>query len=117
MAFTNPESSPLRILVIGRDPKILQVVLRLLNTHASKAYHAVGTTDADQARSLFADSDIGLVLLTNGIDAATEASLREEFAIRRPGVPVLQHYGGGSGLLFGEIAAATGRHRQTKDTH
>jgi len=92
------------ILVIGKDPEILKVVLRLLNENKKANYHAIGSTDPDQARSLFADTDIDLVLITNGIDATLDASLREEFLTRRPGVRILQHFGGGSGLLFGEIA-------------
>jgi hypothetical protein len=44
--------------------------------------------------------------MTNGIDPTIDASLREEFLSRRPGIRILQHYGGGSGLLFGEIAQA-----------
>jgi hypothetical protein len=110
----------INILVIGKDPEILQVVLRLLNQHqpannlaigadnlaGGAHYHAVGATDPDQARSLFADSDIDLVLITNGIDPTLDASLREDFQTRRPGTPILQHYGGGSGLLFAEIAEA-----------
>ena len=103
----------INILVIGKDPEILKVVLRLLNEHqpannltVGAHYHAIGTTDPDQARSLFADSDIDLVLITNGIDPTLDASLREAFLARHPGIPILQHYGGGSGLLFSEIAEA-----------
>jgi len=96
----------LNILVIGMDPEILKVVLRLLNEYPQAGYHAVGTTDPDQARELFAGGDIGLVLMTNGIDPILDASLREYFLTRRPGIRILQHYGGGSGLLFGEIAQA-----------
>jgi DNA-binding response OmpR family regulator len=99
-------TADINILVIGKDPEILKVVLRLLNEHQQSNYHAIGTTDPDQARSLFADSDIDLVLITNGIDPTLDASLREAFLARRPGIPILQHYGGGSGLLFSEIAEA-----------
>jgi hypothetical protein len=104
MAITSIQ--PVNILVIGRDPEILKVVLRLLNEHKPANYHAIGSTDPDQVRALFADTDIDLVLITNGIDPTLDASLREEFLTRRPGVRILQHFGGGSGLLFGEIAEA-----------
>ena len=97
---------PVNILVVGKDPEILKVVLRLLNDHQPASYHAVGSANPDQARSLFADTDIDLVLITNVIDATLDACLREYFLTRRPGVRILQHYGGGSGLLFGEISAA-----------
>ncbi|HET6252760.1 MAG TPA: hypothetical protein VFE32_01735 [Puia sp.] len=106
MPITNAATQPVNILVVGRDPEILKVVLRLLNEHQPAKYHAIGSTDPDQARSLFADSDIDLVLITNGIDATLDASLREEFLSRRPNIRILQHFGGGSGLLFGEIAEA-----------
>lgn len=110
MPITNA-THPFHILVIGRDPEILKVVLRLLNEHKPNdklqaTYHAIGTTDPHQARSLFADTDIDLVLMTNGIDPTLDASLREEFLTRRPGVRILQHFGGGSGLLFSEVAGA-----------
>jgi hypothetical protein len=104
--MTDKALPALNILVIGMDPEILTVVLRLLNDYPQAGYHAVGTTDPDQARELFAGGDISLVLMTNGIDPTLDASLRDEFLTRRPGVIILQHYGGGSGLLFGEIAQA-----------
>jgi hypothetical protein len=106
MPISNATTHPINILVIGMDPEILKVVLRLLNEHKPANYHAIGSTDPDQARSLFADGQIDLVLLTNGIDATLDASLREEFLNRRPGIRILQHFGGGSGLLFGELAEA-----------
>ena len=106
MPATEPVSLPLNILVIGKDPEILPVVLRLLNDYKEANYHAIGTTDPHLARALFADVDIDLVLITNGIDATLDASLREEFLGRRPDVRILQHFGGGSGLLFAEIAQA-----------
>jgi hypothetical protein len=100
----------MNILVIGKDPEILKVVLRLLNDYQQAHYHAVGATDPDQARELFAGGDIGLVLITNGLDATLDASLREEFLIRQPGIRILQHYGGGSGLLFSEITQILSGH-------
>jgi hypothetical protein len=106
MPTSKPAAATINILVIGKDPDILQVVLRLLNDYKHAAYHAIGSTDPATASSLFADSDIDLVLITNGIDPTLDASLREDFLTRRPGTPILQHYGGGSGLLFAEIAEA-----------
>ena len=106
MTTTDPIKPSLNILVIGKDPEILKVVLRLLNDYQQAHYHAVGSTDPDQARELFAGGDIGLVLMTNGIDATLDASLRQAFLSRKPNTRILQHYGGGSGLLFAEIAQA-----------
>jgi len=109
MSTADPTPQTLNILVVGKDPEILKVVLRLLNEYQQAHYHAVGSTDPDLARQLFASGDIDMVLITNGIDPTLDASLREEFLGRRPEVCILQHYGGGSGLLFGEIAQALSR--------
>ncbi len=106
MPTADPVPQTLNILVIGKDPEILKVVLRLLNEYQQAHYHATGSTNPDLARELFSNGDIDLVLITNGIDPTVDASLREEFLRRRPMVRILQHYGGGSGLLFSEIALA-----------
>jgi hypothetical protein len=110
MPTTDPIKPSLNILVIGMDAGILQVVLRLLNDYKQAHYHAVGATDANQARELFTGGDIDLVLMTNGIDPTLDATLREEFLGRSPGIRILQHYGGGSGLLFAEITQAMSGH-------
>ena len=97
------EKPAVNILVVGKDPEILKTVLRLLNDFKKNSYKAVGTTDPEQARELFSSMNIDLVLITNGLDPATDASLREWCTFRKPGIRILQHYGGGSGLLFNEI--------------
>jgi DNA-binding NtrC family response regulator len=113
MTTPDPVASPaVNILVIGKDPDILKVVLRLLNDFKEARYHAAGTTDPDEARRLLAQTDIDLVLITNGLDAAADADLRGYISIQRPGIPVVQHFGGGSGLLFNEI-----RHTLLKQQH
>jgi hypothetical protein len=47
-----------------------------------------------------------IVLLSNGIDAGSENKLRNYFSARNPCVIIIQHYGGGSGLLKNEILQA-----------
>jgi hypothetical protein len=102
------------ILVIGKDPDILKTVLRLLNDFKKADYRAAGTTDVAEGRRLFEQGDIDLVLLTNGLNEVTTGELRSYFLDRKPGIHVLQHYGGGSGLLFNEITyslqSKTGSH-------
>jgi len=90
-------------LVIGKDPDILKTVLRLLNDFKKASYSAVGSTDIEEGKRLFDQQPIDLVLLTNGLDEYTTGELRSWFNKRKPQVKVLQHFGGGSGLLFNEI--------------
>lgn len=97
------QTSSWHILVIGKDQDILKTVLRLLNDFKKANYRAIGATDEAEGRRLFDEGDIDLVLLTNGLDETATRELRSWFTGRKPGIIVLQHYGGGSGLLFNEI--------------
>ncbi|PST82233.1 hypothetical protein C7T94_15670 [Pedobacter yulinensis] len=88
------------ILYIGRDPKMAAILHRLLNNKPGwKGFTALTNTEAQQ---LTADNKPQVVLLGSGISTAEERELRTFFA-GFPNVKVIQHYGGGSGLLYNEI--------------
>lgn len=96
------ENTP-NILVLGTDPSILATVLRLLNDHKTTRYKAAGADGPNAAKQLFSAQPFDLVLITNGIDQHQTKELAAWFRAQKPGIPVIQHYGGGSGLLFGEL--------------
>lgn len=104
------------ILVIGKDPDILKTVLRLLNDFKKVGYHAIGASGAEEAHRLFEENPIDLVLLTNGLEESLTTELRDWFSSRKSGLPILQHYGGGSGLLFNEIDLTLGAAPRTPAT-
>lgn len=93
-----------RILIVGCHADILATVLRLVNANPSRV--GVGASSASEALERVAAESFDLVLLTNGLSESEEASLRADVAALRPALPVVQHYGGGSGLLDNEIRAA-----------
>jgi hypothetical protein len=94
----------IEILVTGRNPEIVQTVVRLINNNpAWNAAYAL--TDAD-AISLFQSRPFTLVLLGGGIEPESDALLREAFTSHNPQITIIQHYGGGSGLLATEINMA-----------
>jgi hypothetical protein len=94
----------IQILVIGRNPDIVQTVVRLINNNAAwSASHAL--TD-DVAISLFENQPFDLVLLGGGIESGSDTLLRRAFTAHNPGITIIQHYGGGSGLLATEINMA-----------
>lgn len=99
-----------KILVIGRHPQILEVVVRLVNQNPD--WEAVGTGEEEEAQNLFLHHTFDLVLLSSGIEEETEHRLRELFILQNPEVIILQHYGGGSGLLTGEIRQALENNRK-----
>lgn len=94
----------LHILAIGRNPEIMAVVNRLLNTPENRTGTTV-TTD-EEALAAFQNTTFDLVLLCAGISEEEGAALTAQLLQLRPGVPVIRHYGGGSGLLDNEIQAA-----------
>ncbi|QPH39391.1 response regulator [Pedobacter endophyticus] len=92
------------ILYIGRDTEITTVMNRLLN--ARPEWKGICVCSDEEAIALCKENEIDLVLLGNGIDQQTEVDLRANLLALRPNVKIIQHYGGGSGLLYGEIMTA-----------
>ena len=94
------------ILYIGRDTEITIVMNRLLN--ARPEWKGICVCTDEEAMSVLETQDVDLVLLGNGIDLECEKVLRKRINELKPNVKIIQHYGGGSGLLYGEIMTALG---------
>lgn len=94
----------LTILYIGRNQGITETMNRLLNSRAE--WEGLTTCLDEDALSMCADRQIDLVLLGNGLSTEEEKKLREGLWEIRPFLKIIQHYGGGSGLLYGEIMSA-----------
>lgn len=94
----------IEILVVGRNPEIVTTVVRLINNNP--AWNATpALTDLD-AISLFQSRPFTLVLFGGGIEPGFDAMLRKAFIAHNPQITIIQHYGGGSGLLATEINMA-----------
>ena len=96
--------NPVQILVVGRHEEIMQTLLRLIN--ANDQWQARGTLDDAEAMQLFSAFDFDMVLLSSGIDENCEDTLCAYFRANKPLIKIIQHYGGGSGLLSNEITQA-----------
>ena len=94
----------IEILAIGRNEEILQTLVRLVNKNEN--WHAAGALTDAEAIHLFDQVHPQIVLLSNGIDDDSEKKLRGYFIKVNPAVIIIQHYGGGSGLLNNEILQA-----------
>jgi hypothetical protein len=97
-----------QILVICSHPEILQTILRLINSRDH--WEAGGAADQQQAIEYFHNRAVDLVLLGSGISDDCENSLRKIFTGQNPRIKIIQHFGGGSGLLGNEIEAALSGH-------
>jgi hypothetical protein len=94
----------IQILVIGRNPEIVQTVVRLINNNP--AWNATFALTDEVAIKYFEAQPFNLVLLGGGIEPESDNLLRHEFTARNPNITIIQHYGGGSGLLATEINMA-----------
>ena len=94
----------INILYTGRHPEILETVVRLINQNED--WKGYGAHNNEEAISLFKEIDFTIVLLGCGIPKEEENILREFFTSLKPQCRIVQHYGGGSGLLSNEILTA-----------
>lgn len=94
------------ILAIGRHPEILQTVVRLVNNNPG--WECTGVITDEEALEAFTINPFKLVLLCNGISPQSEGKLCAAFRAHNPAIIIVQHYGGGSGLLSAEIWQALG---------
>ena len=92
------------ILIIGRNEEILQTVIRLVNNNPE--WNGIGVCTDEEAIEKFHQRRFDIVLLTNGIADEEEKKLRKIFTHQDKDIIILQHYGGGSGLLSNEILGA-----------
>lgn len=94
----------INILYIGRHLEILATVIRLIN--ANENWNGVGVMNDEEAKEIFIRKDFSLVLLGSGIQKESETNLCTFFNKQNPNIIIVQHYGGGSGLLKSEILLA-----------
>jgi DNA-binding response OmpR family regulator len=92
-----------KILVLGKNEAILETVVRLISQH--QGWEGLGASNVEEAEKVCAESTLDLIMLSNGLSDDEENHIRNFFAKNYSYVPVIQHYGGGSGLLENEIRA------------
>lgn len=94
----------IQVLVVGRHAEILETVLRLINN--TPDWEAAGALEDEAAIELFQQRRFDLVLIGGGVEPKSEAKLRAIFTFQSPLIRIVQHFGGGGGMLFAEIRAA-----------
>ena len=97
------DNTQLKILAVGREPAILQVVERLINGH--EGWVATVVTRDEEAITAFGKTDFRIVFVCAGVTAEEEENLRLRLQQLHPGTVVTRHFGGGSGLLENEVLA------------
>ena len=88
-------------LILGKNEPILEILLRLVNAYEN--WNAVGFSDENTAQEYFLNNKIDIVLLSSGIEDHVEKEFTSFCLEQQPDVEVIEHFGGGSGLLKSEI--------------
>lgn len=94
----------IKILVLCAHSEILKTILRLIQTQ--EGWTGIGASVISEALKQGSDSSFDLVLLGSGFSEPEYREFKKEIKKIQPNIPIIQHYGGGSGLLFGEIQYA-----------
>ena len=94
-----------KVLVAGVDQLITNVIVRLLNQ--MEGYSGVSANSTTEMEESLRASDYDIFLIGAGFDQAQERSMTKEALEIRPNIKVLEHYGGGSGLLKTELEELT----------
>jgi hypothetical protein len=90
------------ILLVGSNKPIMDTIARLVNTTGK--WKATIAYSPGEALEAVKTKEVKVVLLCAGID--NEQFLFEELKNLFPQLPVVKHYGGGSGLLYAELYEA-----------
>lgn len=94
----------IEILVFGKNESILKTVLRLINSNP--IWQAEGTIQAEKVIEKCQLNAYDLLLLGGGIAQEEDNKVRALVGKLRPKLKIIQHFGGGSGLLSNEIQTA-----------
>jgi DNA-binding response OmpR family regulator len=89
----------IEILAVGTHPDIMKTVKRLLD--GKQGWHSTVAASAAEALALNQQTSYDIVMVCAGLNADETQELQAHFK-----VPVVQHYGGGSGLLYAEVCGA-----------
>lgn len=90
-----------QILVIGRDPVVIQKLLRFVNENPE--WEGTGTVDDRSAVTLFGQTTFQYVVLVDNFTEASLETFHREFKTLNPEVVFLRHYGDSTGLLASEL--------------
>ncbi|WP_449386915.1 hypothetical protein [Chryseobacterium lineare] len=91
----------LNFLVIGKNQEILDTLKRVIeNNDGWKAYIQ---TDENASYNDIQNKQLDIVLLSSGLEEQFEKDIKEFCEKLDKNIKIIDHYGGGSGLLKNEV--------------
>jgi hypothetical protein len=96
----------IEILAIGTNRPIMETISRLIDKDEN--WRATIAFSYEEACQICTEKDFKVALFGAGLTTAEENDLAELLHKLNPTLPIVKHYGGGSGLLYAEIYQAIG---------
>ncbi len=100
----------IQILGIGRNPVVLQKLLRFINENPK--WEGTGTVDDESAVEIFHQRKYDIIFLIDAIEEASEKKFRSLFTFNNPEIIFIKHNGSSTGLLVSEIQEALDNKRK-----
>lgn len=94
----------IEILIVGTNKPIMETIARLIDKEG--VWKATISLSFKNACEICLNKDFKLALLGAGLTDEEELQLKAYIKKVKPSLPIVKHYGGGSGLLFAEIHQA-----------
>lgn len=91
----------LHFLVIGKNQEILDTLKRIIENN--EGWNAIIQTDENACYDTIRNTNIDIVLLSSGLEEQFEEDIKTFCEKLDKNVKVIEHYGGGSGLLKNEV--------------
>ena len=94
----------INILAVCKDQKILNVLTRVINNQPE--WTASGSSSINEATHIIKNEKVHFILLDAGLTTSEEQNIINTANTKNDEIIIIQHYGGGSGLLKNEILHA-----------
>lgn len=91
----------LHFLVIGKNQEILATLKRIIENNTG--WYAYLMEDENELQSFLDRYKIDVILLSSGLSELTEIGIKAYALSIDDNIKVVQHFGGGSGLLKNEV--------------
>lgn len=91
----------IKFLLVGKNKEILDTLKRIIENNDS--WQAEILSDAALYPEYLQEHLVDIVLLSSGLSDALEKEIKEYIYKLDKGIRVIDHYGGGSGLLKNEV--------------
>lgn len=91
----------LNFLVIGKNQEILETLKRIIENN--EGWNAIIESNENVCEDYINNNEVDIVLLSSGLNEKFETEIKVFCQNLDKDVKVIDHYGGGSGLLKSEV--------------